>query len=112
MKSYTQSGRKLNFLTIFCLQKMDCKTSSQNDSIVNTVPSSSHNRIKITTKLEDKCHSKPSEIQLKASSISRDLKKKHTETGRKGGDIEQTGPTPHVIGRNWEGFLDCGGPQE
>ena len=49
---------------------------------------------KITTKLQNNQHSESPKIELNERLTTRELKKKPHETGRKGRDVEQTGPTP------------------
>ena len=67
---------------------------------------SSHNHIKITTKIENHHHSELSEIELNGSLTTRELKKPHPS--RLAGGVETWNglvPHPRVGEKIWEGYL-------
>ena len=73
---------------------------------------SSHNHIKITTKLQTKDHSQLSEIELNGNVTTTELKKPHQS--RRVGDAEMQNrwvPHPCMVDKNQEGYLRNKGSQ-
>lgn len=73
---------------------------------------SSHDHIKITSKLKNNHHSESPEIWLNRSPIIKNFKKSHIDIGRNGRDSEKADPTPCVMVKNQEVYFSCRGPPE
>lgn len=81
---------------------------------VNAVLTSSHNYIKITSKLQNNYHSDPLEIRLNRNPTIRGLNKKPprlVEVVETGGRVSELVAPPICGSINWEGYLGCRGFQ-